>query len=141
MAVSAIVTGGIGPWLPFQMLALGWMGAGAGFVGLLTARLDPRLEVLALAVYGWVWGFVYGAIMNLWFWPFERGGALDWHPGLGPAATVHRYWQFYVATSLGWDAAAAVTNAILILVTGLVLMRTLRRFAHRLDPVVEFEPD
>ena len=54
---------------------------------------------------------------------------------------MHRYWQFYVATSLGWDAAAAVTNAILILVTGLVLMRTLRRFAHRLDPVVEFEPD
>ena len=39
MAVSAIVTGGIGPWLPFQMLALGWMGAGAGFVGLLTAAL------------------------------------------------------------------------------------------------------
>ncbi len=38
MAVSAIITGGIGPWLPFQMLALGWMGAGAGFVGLLTAR-------------------------------------------------------------------------------------------------------
>ena len=45
-----------------------------------------------------------------------------------------------MATSLGWDAAAAITNAILILVTGLVLMRTLRRFAHRLDPAVEFEP-
>ena len=29
MAVSAVVTGGIGPWLPFQMLALSWMGAGA----------------------------------------------------------------------------------------------------------------
>ena len=41
MAVSAIITGGIGPWLPFQMLALGWMGAGAGFVGLLTAPLRP----------------------------------------------------------------------------------------------------
>ena len=84
MAVSAIITGGIGPWLPFQMLALGWMGAGAGFVGLLTQRWDPRLEVVGLAVYGWVWGFLYGAIMNLWFWPFERGGALDWHPGLEP---------------------------------------------------------
>ena len=51
MAVSAIVTGGIGPWLPFQMLALAWMGAGAGFVGLLTRRLDPALEVVALAAY------------------------------------------------------------------------------------------
>ncbi len=140
MAVSAIVTGGIGPWLPFQMLALSWMGAGAGFVGLLTRRLDPRLEVVALAAYAWVWGFLYGAIMNLWFWPFARGGALDWHPGLDLAETLHRYWEFYVATSLGWDAAAAITNAVLVLVTGLVLMRTLRRFAHRLDPAVEFEP-
>jgi energy-coupling factor transport system substrate-specific component len=141
MAVSAIVTGGIGPWLPFQMLALSWMAAGAGFAGLLTRRLDPRLEVLALAAYAWVWGFLYGAIMNLWFWPFARGGALDWHPGLDLAATLDRYWSFYVATSLGWDAAAAITNAVLVLLTGLVLMRTLRRFAHRLDPAVEFTDD
>jgi len=137
MAVSAIVTGGIGPWLPFQMLALGWMGGGAGLLGRVTERLDPRLEVGILAAYGWLWGFLYGAILNLWFWPFERGGALDWHPGLGLGTTLHRYWQFYVATSLGWDAAAALTNAVLILVTGLVLMRSLRRFAHRLEPAVE----
>ncbi|HEU5308011.1 MAG TPA: ECF transporter S component [Acidimicrobiia bacterium] len=138
MAVSAIVTGGIGPWLPFQMLALSWMGAGAGFAGLATRRLDPRVEVVTLAAYAWVWGFVYGAIMNLWFWPFARGGTLDWHPGLDLAQTLDRYWQFYVATSLGWDAAAATANAILVLLTGLVLMRSLRRFAHRLDPAVEF---
>jgi energy-coupling factor transport system substrate-specific component len=139
MAVSAIVTGGIGPWLPFQMLALAWMGAGAGFVGLVTRRLDPRVEVVTLAVYAWVWGFLYGAIMNLWFWPFARGGALDWNPSLDFVETLQRYWRFYVATSLGWDAAAAVTNAILVLVTGLALMGTLRRFAHRLDPAVEFD--
>jgi energy-coupling factor transport system substrate-specific component len=138
MAVSAVITGGLGPWLPFQMLALGWMGAGAGLLGRATVHLDARLEVVALAAYGWVWGFLYGAIMNLWFWPFERGGALDWRPGLGFAATVHRYWSFYVATSLGWDAAAAITNALLILLSGFALMRSLRRFAHRLEPAVEF---
>jgi energy-coupling factor transport system substrate-specific component len=49
MAVSAIVTGGIGPWLPFQMLALAWMGGMAGFVGMWTARLAPRAEVVVLA--------------------------------------------------------------------------------------------
>ena len=140
MAVSAIVTGGIGPWLPFQMLALSWMGAGAGFVGIVTRRFDPRVEVVTLAAYAWIWGFLYGAIMNLWFGPFARGGALDWHPGLDLAQTLDRYWQFYVATSLGWDAAAAITNALLVLVTGLVLMRTLRRFAHRLEPAVVFAP-
>jgi energy-coupling factor transport system substrate-specific component len=138
MAVSAVVTGGIGPWLPFQMLALSWMGSAAGFTGRATRRLDPRAEVVALAVYAWIWGFLYGAIMNLWFWPFARGGALDWHPGLDLAATLDRYWSFYVATSLGWDAAAAVTNAVLVLVTGAVLLRTFRRFAHRLEPAVEF---
>ena len=137
MAVSAVITGGIGPWLPFQMLALGAMGAGAGAIDPLVRRFGLRGEVLALAAYGWVWGFLYGAILNLWFWPFARGGALDWHPGLSLGATLHRYWQFYVATSLPWDAAAAVTNAVIILVVGLVLLRSLRRFAHRLEPAVE----
>lgn len=139
MAVSAVLTGGIGPWLPFQMLGLGWMGGAAGFAGRVTARLAPRAEVVALAAFGWVWGFLYGAILNLWFWPFARGGALDWHPGLGAGATLHRYWSFYVATSLAWDAAAACANAALILVTGRVVLRSLRRFAHRLEPVVELQ--
>ena len=30
MFASAILTGGLGPWLPFQMLASGWVGLGAG---------------------------------------------------------------------------------------------------------------
>ncbi len=141
MAVSAVVTGGIGPWLPFQMLALGWMGGGAGLVGRATARLGPRTEVLTLAAYSWVWGFLYGAVMNLWFWPFLRGdGPTSWRPGLGFSETLHHYWSYYVATSFAWDAAGALCNALLIAVTGVALMRTLRRFAHRLEPVVELSP-
>ncbi|MBW3619096.1 MAG: ECF transporter S component, partial [Actinobacteria bacterium] len=27
---SALITGGVGPWLPFQMLGAAWVGAGAG---------------------------------------------------------------------------------------------------------------
>jgi energy-coupling factor transport system substrate-specific component len=139
--VSAILTGGVGPWLPFQMLALGWMGAGAGLLGRATARLrlPPWVEVSALAAYGWVWGFVFGAIMNLWFWPFQRGGDLSWEPGLGLGETLHRYWSFYVATSFAWDAAGALANAVIILVLGVPLMGTLRRYAHRLEPVTILE--
>ena len=138
MAVSAVLTGGIGPWLPFQMLALSWMGASAGVLGQATRRLPPGAEVLALAAFGWVWGFAYGAIMNLWFWPFVIGqGPLSWHPGLAATATLHRYWSFYVVTSLGWDAAGALTNAVLIGLTGRTLLRTMRRFADRLEPVVD----
>lgn len=142
MAVSALITGGLGPWLPFQMLALGWMGASAGLVGHVTRHLRPGAEVLALATFGWVWGFVYGAIMNLWFWPFVIGqGPLAWHPGLSAGATLHRYWSFYVVTSLAWDAAGALTNAVLIAVTGRPLLRSMRRFADRLEPVAEFVGD
>lgn len=138
MAVSAVVTGGIGPWLPFQMLALGWMAAGAGIVGLMTRRLPNAAEVAALVIYGWVWGFVYGAVMNLWSWPFVLdGGPLSWSPGLSFAETLQRYWSFYVATSLGWDAAGALANAVLVALTGRALLRSMRRFSARLDPVVE----
>ena len=94
-----------------------------------------------MAAYGWCWGFLYGAIMNLWFWPFERDqGPLSWRPGMGLGTTLHHYWSFYVATSLGWDAAGALVNAALIVMLGVPLLRTLRRFAHRLEPVVELEP-
>jgi energy-coupling factor transport system substrate-specific component len=75
--------------------------------------------------------------MNLWFWPFSAGqGDLSWSPGLGLAATLHRYWSFYAVTSFGWDAAGALTNAALILLTGRALLPSLRRFAVRLRPVV-----
>ncbi|NLD77837.1 MAG: ECF transporter S component [Acidimicrobiales bacterium] len=139
--VAAILSSGIGPWLPFQMLVLGWMGAGAGFVGRATRRLPARVEVVALAAYGWAWGFIFGAIMNLWFWPFVRDGSeLSWQPGLSLAETLHHYWSFYVATSFAWDAAGAFVNAVVILLTGRALLTTMRRYAHRLDPVVVLEP-
>ena len=32
MFASALLTGGVGPWLPFQMLASGWVGLGAGLL-------------------------------------------------------------------------------------------------------------
>ena len=140
-AVGAVITGGLGPWLPFQMLTLAWMGAGAGLAGRVTRRLPAPLEVVLLAAYGWVWGFVYGAVMNLWFWPWFAGeGELAWHPGLGLVDTLGHYWSFYVATSLAWDAAAASTNALVIDLVGRPVLRSLRRFAHRLDPVVELVP-
>ena len=41
MATSALLTGGVGPWLPFQMLGLAWMAGGAGLLGRLTAAAAP----------------------------------------------------------------------------------------------------
>jgi energy-coupling factor transport system substrate-specific component len=142
MAVSAVLTGGLGPWLPFQMLGLGWMGATSGFVGRWTARLPQMSEVVVLAAFGWLWGFGYGAILNLWSWPFVISeGPLSWHPGLPFVEVLHRYYSFYVVTSFAWDAAGALANAVLILLTGRALLRSMRRFSQRLTPVVEFTPE
>ena len=80
--------------------------------------------------------------MNIWFWPYLAGqGALAWEPGLGFYGTLERYWHFYTVTSLAWDAAAAMTNAALILLTGRVALRTFRRFEARLVGPEEFGSD
>jgi energy-coupling factor transport system substrate-specific component len=134
MAFSSILTAGIGPWLPFQMLTMGWIGAGAGVIGLVArGRIGPWV----LAAYGWGAGFAYGAVMNLWFWPFQRQGPTSWVPGMSVSETLERYWSFYALTSLAWDAAGAFANAVLIVVTAPRLLPALRRFASRLDPRVE----
>ncbi len=141
MALGAVITGGVGPWLPFQMLVLAWMAGATGALGRLTRRLDPRVEIVVLAAWAWGVGFAYGAVINLWSWPLTPGdGDLQWRPGLGLAGTLEHYWAFYVGTSLAWDAAGATANLVAVLVLGIPLLRTLRRFAHRLDPVVELEP-
>ena len=135
MAASAIITAGIGPWMPYQMLALAAMGAAAGAFGKLIAPLSLRVQVVALATFAWFWAFLYGATMNLWFWPLIRdGGRLSYEPGIGTAATVSRYWSYYFLDSFAWDAAGAVANAAFILILGAPLLRSLRRIAHRLEP-------
>lgn len=140
MMLGAVVTGGLGPWLPFQMLGAGWMGALAGFVGMRTARLPPRVEIAVLAALGWLLGFAYGALLNLWSWPFTLGlGELGWTPDLALSETLQHYHAYYLASSLAWDAAGALANAVLILLVGAPLVASMRRFAHRLAPVVEFD--
>ena len=135
IAVSGLLTGGIGPWLPFQMMTLGWVGLTAGVVGILTPRPPSRdgkgetehdlrhvpathsfvpspQSLVLLAIFGAVWGFLFGAIMNLWFWPFAAPASpaesgLYWAPGLGVGETVRRYLVFYGATSAVYDAFRA----------------------------------
>ncbi len=135
MAASAVITAGIGPWLPYQMLGLGAMGAAAGAVGSALRQRSIRTQVLALAAFSWCAAFGYGALMNLWTWPlFRDGSPLSYAPGLGVATTLRHYWSFYVATSFAWDAAGALVNVILVLALGAPILRSLHRISHRLSP-------
>src|SRR5699024_11175314 len=67
MFASAMLTGGVGPWLPYQMLAAGWVGLGAGLLPDRIGRRELRGigEVVLLAVYGAVAAVGYGLVMNL----------------------------------------------------------------------------
>jgi energy-coupling factor transport system substrate-specific component len=132
LLVSALVGGGVGPWLPYQMFSTGWVGLLSGWLPELRRR--RRWEPVMLAAWGALLGLLFGAIMNIWFWPFIGGGGQTgqmWQPGMAVWATLRNYAAFYVATSLWWDAARAGGNALLILLFGGTILRVLRRFRSR----------
>ena len=133
--VSAFLTGGFGPWLPFQTFATGWMGMSAGWLGMLIERplRGHRLvELTSLALFGAFWGFLFGAIMNLWFWPFvAQGESISWEPGLGLGETLRHYWSFYLLTSAGWDGFAALGNLVFVLAAGRPVIDLLTRYRDR----------
>lgn len=123
---SALLTGGIGPWLPFQMLAASWIGMGAG---LLPRRMRGGLELTVLAGYAAVSGFLYGQAMNLSFWPFTLGPgtALSFQAGAPLAENLHRFLLFSLATSLGWDLMRALVLGLGIGILGRPALAALRR--------------
>jgi len=144
LLVSAVLTGGFGPWLPYQMLGAGWVGLTAGW---LPRPRHPRVRLLLLAAFGALWGLLYGAILNLWSWPFAAPGldvdaGLYWHPGLDLGETIDRYARYYLVTSLPYDLFRAAGNAALVLALGGPLLRVLERFRARFawEPWVVAEP-
>jgi energy-coupling factor transport system substrate-specific component len=138
MFASALLTGGVGPWLPFQMVAAGWVGFFAGC-------LPPgrgRAEIGMLAGYAAVVGLVYGLVMNLWFWPFASyGPEVSYVAGDPVSENLGRYLVFFVTTSLPWDLGRSVLSLLLIALAGRPLLRALRRAARRaaFDVPVVFE--
>lgn len=133
LLVSAFLTGGIGPWLPYQMLGAGWVGLTAGWLPRLEQR---RARLLVIALFAALWGFLFGILLNLWFWPVSTPGGVGgsstaWVPGLGIGETIERYTRFYVTTSLAFDAFRAAGNALLVLALGGPLLAVLDRFRAR----------
>jgi energy-coupling factor transport system substrate-specific component len=144
LLVSALVTGGVGPWLTAQMFTAGWVGLSTPFLlpvaKALTAkqakwgRSSVNPEIILLAGFGLLWGFAYGAIMNLWQWPFITGPQnQSFAAGLGVVATLQHYMAFYLVTSVVWDAIAAAGNVLLLLAFGAPALRALRRFRQRFE--------
>jgi energy-coupling factor transport system substrate-specific component len=135
---GALLTGGVGPWLPFQMIAAGWVGFFAGCL----PPTRGRLEVLTLAGYSFGVGLAFGLVMNLWFWPFAAyGPETSFVAGDPFVENASRYGLFYVTTSLPWDLGRSVLSALVVLLAGTALLRALRRASRRaaFDAPVVFE--
>lgn len=64
-AITALISNfflGQGPWTPYQMFAWGIAGVSAA------AMERFKLHALWLIIFGVIWGYLYGAIMNTWYW-------------------------------------------------------------------------
>lgn len=130
LLTGAFLTGAVGPWSPFQMIATGWVALGAT----LLPAVRGRSEVALLAAYGGTAGLLYGAVMNLWFWPFLGASApagAGFVPGADLATNLGHYLVFYLATSLAWDLPRAVLTTVLVIVAGRPMLAVLRRATRR----------
>jgi energy-coupling factor transport system substrate-specific component len=137
---SALLTGGVGPWMPYQMFGCAWVGMFAG----LLPPVRGKLEIAMLAAYGALSGYFFGFMLNLSFWPFslDPSSSIAYQPGLSFVEQWHRYLLFDATTSLGWDTGRAVTNIVAIVIAGPAALAAFRRAARRANfrPAVAFTP-
>ncbi|MEV6681540.1 ECF transporter S component [Streptomyces erythrochromogenes] len=137
---SALITGGVGPWMPYQMFGCAFVGMLAGFL----PKASGRKEVALLAVYGSASGYLFGFLLNLSFWPFslDPNSSIAYLPGLPFTEQFQRYLAFDLATSLGWDTGRAVTNFICICLAGPAVLTVFRRAARkaRFQAPIRFKP-
>jgi len=132
--VSALISGGVGPWVPYQVFALGWVGVAAGFAGHWKSPSGNLRDVLLLAAVGGVMGYVFGALMDVTDWvPVFRGNpTLGWLPGMTPATALLHFARFYALTSFAYDSFRAAGNVVMVLALGAPVLAALNRFRSRL---------
>ncbi|MFC5906298.1 ECF transporter S component [Streptacidiphilus monticola] len=127
---SALLTGGVGPWLPFQMLAMGWVCLGAG---LLPGGRRGRGERWLLAVYGALAAECYGLVMDLQGWPWIAGlgSGISFQAGAPLSENLPRFLVYHLTTAMGWDLPRSALTAVLCLTLGRPVLLTLRRATRR----------
>jgi energy-coupling factor transport system substrate-specific component len=128
---SALIGGGVGPWLPFQIIATALVGFGAG---LLPKPKSRKRQLVTLSIYATISSYVYGSVLTAWTWPLfvGEGTALSYSSTISPVDNLVRFFQFQlVSGGFIWDTGRAVTTIALILLIGKALMVTLERAATR----------
>jgi energy-coupling factor transport system substrate-specific component len=145
MLVSALAGGGVGPWVPYQIFAVGWVGVAAGLAGHWRAQTGTPgwRDVLVLAGVGAATGYMVGALLDITDWvPVYRGNpSLGWLPGMSAATSLLHFARFYLLTSLAYDTFRAAGNALMVLALGSPVLAALGRLHARLTfEVVRLAP-
>ena len=131
LLVSALVTGGVGPWLPFQMMAAGLVGMGAGLLPHPKRRAGQLAALIGYAVLA---SFAYGALMTMWNWPYLAGTGtpLSYLAGATPTENWLRFLRYEIFTGgLLWDLGRAITTSVLLVISAPALLATLNRAANK----------
>jgi energy-coupling factor transport system substrate-specific component len=135
---SALLTGGIGPWLGYQLFAAGWIGL---FAGWLPKKIRGRPEILILVLYAIAASFIFGLLMDLQFWPWALGlnTQLSYIPNGDLLTNLHRFVIFHFATSMAWDMPRAIFTSALIILSAPAILGALRRTKFRAAFVTPIE--
>lgn len=123
-SVSVIVSNtflGHGPWTPWQMLAWGMSGLISGILG----RKIHKPNKLLLGMYGFIWGFLFDYIMNLWHW------IIFIYPHTLKSLLATFMFSFY------FDLLHAITNFLFLFFLGYEFILILKRFKNKLEYEVE----
>lgn len=143
LLVSALATGGLGPWLPYELFAAAWVGAAAGLAGRRRMGRPTRRDVIVLCAVGIVAGYGYGAAMDVWNWTFfQSSPALGFHPGMPVGKAVAHFGRYYLVTSLAYDSFRAAGNALMVVGLGAPVLTALARVRSRLGAeIITLAPD
>jgi energy-coupling factor transport system substrate-specific component len=137
---SALLTAGVGPWLPYQMLVAAWVGMGAGLLPFRGGdRVSARAEMAMLVAYGIFAAYAFGLLMNLSGWPYVLGievpgvtSQLAFVPGDPLSENLKRFGVYTLVTSTGsWDTGRAITTSIALIILGPAVLTSLRRASRR----------
>ena len=130
MFVSALLTGGLGPWLGYQVFAAAWIGMAAG---MLPGKLRGRRELLTLIVFGIIASEFFGILMDLQFWPWALGAntQLSYLVNGSIVENLSRFITFHFATAMAWDIPRALFTTILLALSGRAVLSALRRTKTR----------
>jgi energy-coupling factor transport system substrate-specific component len=128
MLLSAFLTGGFGPWLPYQIFAAAWIGLLAGALPKMNRFQIPLIALASLFL-----AEIFGLLMDLQFWPWAFGPKtqLSYLPGAAVAENFDRFIAYHFASSMAWNVPRALFTAALILSVGPGVLKALQRASRK----------